>query len=667
MPAPIPARVPRAASLWLVSALFLLLALHASPVLSQAGLPEAGTEAADGPDSVSEPAPRERRARPPVTPRFVLDVDAPEWARELLERHLDLQRFRLQRNLDAAELERLLLELPDNARRLLAARGHFSPRLTLEPLQAPSSEALAEAGDGPSPLGRIVLRVDPGVATQVAAVQISFLGDVAQDADAAPQREDILREAQALVGERFTQDTWDRTKSAALRRLTAQRYPGGRIATSLADVDGQAASARLYIELDSGPRRRLGGIEIEGAHRYDPQISERIARVAGLTPGSDYDFARLQQAQQRLIDSGYFDTAFVYVDTGGDAGAPLPVRVQVREKTRQKLVLGVGGSTDNGARLSVEHMHNQMPWLGWRALSTLRLERQDSLVNTEWQAPPDDDGWRWISLLQAARQEDDRVTTVSQRARFGRAQDGESYDRSLYLQYDRARTLAPSQRDAGSKGRIESSITANYAWSRERFDDPISPNSGQGLAVELGAGSTLGVSRRPFGRVQARWLGVLPLGEVPASRVPGPATGGPRLGRLALRLEAGAVLAREDTPVPDTQLFLTGGDSTVRGYGLRDIGVRQPDGSVLAGRYKTVLSLEWQRPILGDGLTRSPFEQVLFVDGGAVADRVRGLDLQWGVGTGVRYNSPVGPLQLDLAYGVEPRQWRLHLSVGFVF
>ena len=127
------------------------------------------------------------------------------------------------------------------------------------------------------------------------------------------------------------------------------------------------------------------------------------------------------------------------------------------------------------------------------------------------------------------------------------------------------------------------------------------------------------------------------------------------------------MIAERSTPVPDTQLFLTGGDNTVRGYGLRDIGVRQSDGSVLAGRYKTVLSLEWQRPVFGDGLTRSPFEHVLFVDGGAVANRVRDLKLQWGVGTGVRYNSPVGPLQLDLAYGVEKRQWRLHLSVGFVF
>lgn len=665
------ARLCRASGCRLAPVVLLLIGFHAAPVWAQADAPTpTPAPAADSDDSdTPEPAAQRRgnAQRPPVTPRFELAIDTPdETLHELLERHLDIQRFRLQRSLDSAELERLLAQLPANARQLLATRGHFSPRITLAPLQPPSAEALADAGEGPAPLGRIALQVDPGPATQVAAVQVTFNGAVAQDADAAGQREDIREEAQIIVGQTFTQGGWDRTKSAALRRLAALRYPGARITTSLADVDGQAAQARLYIELDSGPRQRLGAIQVEGAQRYDPQISERIVELTGLVPGSDYDLAKLQQAQQRLIDSGYFQSAFVYVEPG-DGAAPLPVRVQVRETQRQKLVLGIGGSTDNGARLSIEHTHNQMPVLGWRALSTLRLERQDSLLATNWRAPANPDGWSWISLLQAARQEDELVTTTSQRARFGQAQDGPEYNRSIYLQYDRARTVTPSEREAGTQGRIESSITANYAWSRERFDDPITPNRGHGLAVELGAGSTLGVDRKPFGRTQARWLGVLPLGDTPRTSTPGAPGPGPKLGRLALRLEGGAVIARDDTPVPDTQLFLTGGDNTVRGYGLRDIGVRQADGSVLAGRFKTVVSLEWQRPVWGDGLTRSPFEHVLFVDGGAVANRVRDLEMQWGVGTGFRYNSPVGPLQVDLAYGVELRKWRLHLSVGFVF
>ena len=34
---------------------------------------------------------------------------------------------------------------------------------------------------------------------------------------------------------------------------------------------------------------------------------------------------------------------------------------------------------------------------------------------------------------------------------------------------------------------------------------------------------------------------------------------------------------------------------------------------------------------------------------------------------GVRWRSPVGPLQADLAYGVKTKEVRLHLRLGFSF
>jgi translocation and assembly module TamA len=34
---------------------------------------------------------------------------------------------------------------------------------------------------------------------------------------------------------------------------------------------------------------------------------------------------------------------------------------------------------------------------------------------------------------------------------------------------------------------------------------------------------------------------------------------------------------------------------------------------------------------------------------------------------GARWRTPVGPINLDLAYGSEDRGWRMHFSVGFTF
>jgi translocation and assembly module TamA len=57
----------------------------------------------------------------------------------------------------------------------------------------------------------------------------------------------------------------------------------------------------------------------------------------------------------------------------------------------------------------------------------------------------------------------------------------------------------------------------------------------------------------------------------------------------------------------------------------------------------------------------------MFVDAGAVADTPEALQVKLGSGVGLRWKSPVGPLQLDLAYGHAVESWRLHLNVGFAF
>lgn len=634
--------------LWLCAALWSVCAQAQTPPASPAEPQAAAETATSAADDAPAPA------------RFDVQIEADGDLRAFLLRHLELMRYRTLADLEAPELERLLARTPDNLLDLLGTLGHFAPRLDV---QGPQPE-------GPTPLGTVRIRVEPGPQTRVASAEVYFRGDIADNPDAAALRERVRSALTVQPGQPFTQADWSSAKTATLRALTARRYPAGRLYNSLADVDTADHSVRLALEFDSGPPIRLGPVRIEGTQRYDPAVVERLLRLSGVTAGSDYDLARLQEAQQRLADTGYFESAHVSVEPGDDPGNT-PVRVQVREAFRQKLVLGVGGSTDSGARLSIEHSHQRVPGIDWRASTKLQLEREDQQISTDWSAPVDAQGWRWITSGLLARQIDGNNTTTSQRLRLGQAQNSEALDRSFFLQLDRAQSVNALIKSLGT-GVTEASLTANYAWTRRRFDSTPFPQRGYGLGVEAGVGYTLVGERRPFGRTVGRWLGYWPLGETlaatttPLGTARADAPQGSRWGRLALRLEGGAVWARGDTPVPETQLFLTGGDTSVRGYGLRNIGVAQADGGVAPGRYMTVGSLEWQQPVWRNG-QRTPWETALFIDGGSVAQQVGDLKARWGVGGGVRYNSPVGPLRLDLAYGVQPRAWRVHFNVGFTF
>ncbi|WP_367847457.1 autotransporter assembly complex family protein [Rhodoferax sp. WC2427] len=581
---------------------------------------------------------------PKVAPfAFDLHVVAPDKIRDLLLKHLELQRYRSLTDLDDTELARLMQAAERNTHDLLATQGYFAAQVAVELTPTPLSTSAPRD---------ITITVAPGEPVRVQTVQVEFTGPIADTPADASLRETIRSDWPLGPNTPFTQDAWDDAKTQALRNLTVQRFPTGEISNSLADIDPDTQTAQLSLTLASGPAYRFGPLEMRGLQRYSAEL---VSRLAQLPTGADYSQAQMLQTQQRLADSGYFDSVFLTLDTSGDPQAA-PVVAQLREAKLQKLVLGVGFSTDSGPRLSAEHTHHQLPWLQWRAISKLSLDKDTQTLGTELTAPPDASNWRWVTSAQVQHQNLSDTITNSQRLRAGRTQGNDHIDRNVYLQYDHALTTSGTDPTVAS-----SAISANYAWTRRDFDDIRTPTQGYGVAVELGGGFTLGGDRQPYTRALTRWLGYFPLGKL----LPGDGLF-MRAGRLALRAEAGAVVAKADANVPSTQQFLTGGDTTVRGYGYQEIGVAGSSGSVTAGRYLASGSFEWQRPIVINGKA-SAWETALFVDAGAVANTVKALEAKVGVGAGVRWRSPVGPVQLDIAYGVATRKARLHMSVGFSF
>ena len=586
------------------------------------------------------------------SPSFGVQVRAPDPVRETLERHLEIQRFRNLPDLHANELQRLLGAADANARDLLGTMGYFAPTITIELVDTPDSKS------GPR---TVVVSVEPGTQTRIANADIGFVDPPADAEDAGDERQGrgrqqlrVQRNWSLAAGLPFTQSAWDGAKADGLRTLQARRYPTASVANSRADIDADKHQAQLSVTYDTGPAYRIGPLRIEGAERYDPDGARRLAR---LPTGAVYDEAALLDAQLRLASSGYYDAVFLTLDTEGTDPQAAPVVAQVREAKVQKLVFGPGISTDSGVRLSLEHIHNQFPVPGWRAVSKLSLDRETKLGSTEWTALPGEDGWRWFAGAQLQREATGDYDINSARVRTGRSKSTKNIDRNYFVQYDQS----------GSQGLVgntlstsSSAVSLNYGWTGRYFNSLTAPTRGYGLAAELGLGTTLRPERDPFVRTLLRWQSFIPAGRV----VDDAGTG--RNARVALRAEGGAVFARGGAQLPVSQLFVTGGDTTVRGYRYRSIGARTSAGQLYGGRYLATGSVEWQRPIVYRG-TMTDWESTLFVDVGAVADRVSDLSPRVGVGAGVRWRSPVGPLQADLAYGVQAKELRLHLRLGFSF
>jgi len=138
--------------------------------------------------------------------------------------------------------------------------------------------------------------------------------------------------------------------------------------------------------------------------------------------------------------------------------------------------------------------------------------------------------------------------------------------------------------------------------------------------------------------------------------------------------------------LPASQRFFAGGSTSQRGFqldrlGVPDItgvkGVLTPDGLSNGGNGLIVLNAEVRANV--GKLFKRDLSVVGFADVGNVFRRVSDIDLarlRPGVGFGVRWDSPLGPLRLDFGFktdrllvftGGAERRWEFHLSIGEVF
>ena len=582
--------------------------------------------------------------REPLVAQYDIEVEAPDPLKTLLLDYLDVSRFQKAPRSEAVtstELDRLAAQVPAQAKTLLETEGYFSAEVTIARSDPP----------GALPLLKIV--VVPGPRVAVTRVAIDATAPLAPH---PPSREepwsdrlDHARQVWPLKpGQPFRQPAWTSAKTATLAAVRADGYPTATWKETHALVDATANTAALELTLEPGPLYRLGEIRVQGINRFDESA---VRRLATFFPGTQHSDRLLLDYQDRLLKLGLFEGASVELDTTGPPEAA-PVVVKVKELTQHQANFGVGYSANTGPRASVEHFDRKVFGLLWVSHSTLIFGPDHKLLGIELTSYPREDMWRNlfaanIEQLRAADEERNSST-----ARVGRSFDSSRFERLFYAEITQARVDNAALTDKAV------AMSLNYHWLRRDIDSVLQLTVGSTLALQGGVGYGSGreqlagrpdeeTSRGPFVRAYTRYNHYRPFGGWFASA----------------RVEAGEVFAHNRIAVPDTLLFRAGGDNSVRGYGYRTLGPRI-NGVVVGGRVMTTGSVELEHRIT----ERLPsLFGAVFADLGSAADRWNELRPALGVGVGAHYRSPVGPLKLDVAYGVKEQRWRLHLSVGVTF
>lgn len=474
-------------------------------------------------------------------------------------------------------------------------------------------------------------RVDPGPRTRIRDLDLALEGEGAGDLQLqAAVGEFPLREGDPLLHARYEQG-----KRQLLQRALAAGYLDAHFSHHRLEVNAAQAAAGVELRLETGMRYELGEVSFRGADLDETLLQAYVPFRAG----SDYSSRQLLDLQRGLEDSDYFAQVQVDADRARAEGRRIPVTVELVPHRPNKYTAGLGFGTDTGPRGRLGWANRRLNRAGHQASLEYRVSEIYEDYTGRYRIPLARPRTDFLEFTGLVGSED--IDGVESRRR----QLGVSHS-AVRGAWRRVLSLTFQQEDfeigltEGDTALFMPGINLQRVWGRER----LVAERGARLQLDLKGAQEGLLSDTSFlqGRLDAKWIQPL----------------GPDY-RLITRGSLGGIQTDDFAALPPSIRFFAGGDNSVRGYDYHKLGPRDASGEVVGARHLVVGSVELERRIHGN------WRAAVFLDTGNAVDSLDD-PLKQGVGFGVRWETPIGLVRVDVASAVseDGSPWRLHLTVG---
>lgn len=482
---------------------------------------------------------------------------------------------------------------------------------------------------------QLIIRIEPGEPVRLRNVTVRVEGPASELKSFRVPDGKALRSGQVL-----NHGNYEDAKRVIQNQAARYGFFSGHFERQRLAVDPQAGVADIELIYQSGPRYRLGAVTFAGDAPLDDDL---LQRMVSFKPGTPYDSELIAELNNDLQSSGYFEG--VRVDAAPPAAVDqiIPVEVLLDIRKPRTMGLGLGYSTDVGPRGKANwtrHWVNpQGHSYGWE--TELSAPRQNvGLWYDIPLDPPLTDKLRFAGGYQY--EELAGTDTLSKLLTVGpewHSKLPSGWQRVISLKYQR------EEYRLGDDSGLSNLLMPGVSYSYLRSDNRIDPHNGYRLQFEVRAAKEGIVSDTNllYGNVLLK--GLTTLGQ--RHRF---------LGRLQF---GGSATNGYKNNIPPSLRFFAGGDQSVRGYDYQTLSPENSDGDRIGGRYMIAGSAEYQYSVA------EKWRVATFVDQGNSFNSLDLPSLKTGVGIGVRWVSPVGPLRLDLAKALDDEGGiRLHFSMG---
>jgi outer membrane protein insertion porin family len=524
----------------------------------------------------------------------------------------------------------------------------------------------------------VYIVVDEGEATRVVGVR--FDGDLLMP-ESELRKDLLLKRGAPYNASLLATDVY---------RIKGKYFDRGYLGVAVLDsalIDSAGVHIRFFIE--PGTQLSVGEIVIEGNRLVRRGVIEKEIE---LKPGEVCRFNRVLKTQRNLFETGLFTVVDVVPENIDPIDRTVDIRIRVRERKSSWIEAGFGVGNLLGSRVFAEWGTRNLAGTG----RTLRFKAQYAfdlfegdefdlnkfqITNTFYRYDVVFQQRRFLGLklgigLNAFIERDGTVPDLEIKTigyALGTARDfGRHSELITGLSFEEI-----TRRPEGIPEEKSRSHSFGVTASRDARDFLLDPHRGEYRVVsgEI-AGGILGGDNDYYkltGNFQ-RYRGM----------------GGTSVFAWRTRVGYGNAYGRSDQVPVESRYFL-GGANSVRGYSEATLGPSTTDANgdprYLGGQFLLLANVEARFPL--PLLARWNFSGAIFLDGGNVYSDVSDVtgsgfrltsnpdetlvtDFRYGVGAGIRYNTPVGPIRLDYGYPLKPdpatdRNGRWYFSLGQIF
>ena len=395
-------------------------------------------------------------------------------------------------------------------------------------------------------------------------------------------------------------------------------------------ADHRTNTLDVALSVRPGPWANFGRVTVTGTEAVDPNL---VLARAGIN-GGPYSSKVVKRATKRLRDLGVFASVQV---TPADKLAPdgtIPITITVSERKPRVIGASVTYSNTEGLGSEVYWQHRNLFGGGEQLkLSASIAHLLDGAFDPDFRLagkfrkpavfdPMTDFTFR----IEGYRETTDayRVTALESEAALEHT-FSDTLSGSLGLEVARSQTVEPTI----TEHHLLTTMTGKLDWDTR--DNKLDPSSGH-RALFSAAPAYDFYEKTPYATFTTDVSGYWAFGDMDRFVFAGRA--------------AASILTVDDvTKVAADRRLYSGGAGSVRGYAYQNIGPRDSSGNIIGGRSSLLFSGELRYRVTDSiGL-------VAFIDAGnayaSVLPRLNGLKV--GVGAGLRYLTPVGPIRLDVA------------------